>query len=127
MILTSQFENKAFRHACPGKLSQGVRRRPELQQAHLSASSQLRRVKRVCPICRAVVDTTQQALSLPTRVTALKTWLISLQDFKQEQMKLDVSAGLYSSVEDFRVTDNIQTGEVSNFGPTKRLPIIEGG
>lgn len=56
----------------------------------------------------------EPGLQPANQLSDLKAWLSECHDVNQSQIKLEVSAGLYSSTEDFRVTQNVQAGEVSS-------------
>lgn len=54
----------------------------------------------------------QAASDMSGQVSALKTWLLGSKDVQQGQIRLEASAGLYSSVDDMRAIENVQAGEV---------------
>lgn len=59
----------------------------------------------------------QAGIDLPAQVSALKTWLLGSRNVQPGQIKLDASAGLYSSIEDLRLTESVQAGQVSFISP----------
>lgn len=115
MSFQGKFGSHGSCHARPGKLTPLTKQHCQaLRSSNLASKSRRHARSRDCPLCRAVAESTQQAAVLPSQVSALKTWLFSSRNAKQELIKLDVSAGLYSSVEDFRLTETVQPGEVGD-------------
>ena len=115
MSFQGKFGSHGSCRARPGKLNPLIKQHCRaLRSSHLASKSRRHARSRDCPLCRAVAESTQQAAVLPSQVSALKTWLFSSRNAKQELIKLDVSAGLYSSVEDFRLTETVQPGEVGD-------------
>jgi hypothetical protein len=62
--------------------------------------------------CKASASVREPGLQPANQLSDLKHWLAECHDVSQGEIKLEVSAGLYSSVEEFRVTQNVQAGEV---------------
>jgi len=64
--------------------------------------------------CKTAASLKEPGLQSANQLSDLKAWLAECHDVNQSQIKLEVSAGLYSSIEDFRVTQNVQAGEVNS-------------
>ena len=133
MILTVNSRSQGPRPACPGEPCRIGKRLSDLRHEVLHESPFKPPARSQLPkLHRAVAENTQQYVNLPNQVSALKSWLVSSRDVKEDQIKLDVSAGLYSSVEDFRLTENIQPGEVEPwldelFGRTSCIILADSG
>ena len=64
-------------------------------------------------VCKASSRLGEVSVEPATQLSDLKFWLSESHGVNQTDIKLDVSAGLYSSTEDFRVNQDVQAGEVS--------------
>lgn len=62
--------------------------------------------------CPAASQLKQAEPETSVQVAALKKWLQETHNQSQQQFKLDMKAGLYSSTEDFCSTEDVQAGEV---------------
>jgi hypothetical protein len=69
--------------------------------------------------CKTPASLREPGLQSANQLSDLKDWLAECHDVIQSQIKLELSAGLYSSTEDFRVTQNVQAGDVS----LRELPV----
>ena len=67
--------------------------------------------KRHC-VCKASSSLGELSLQPTAQLPDLKLWLAESHGVGQADIKLEVSAGLYSSTEDFRVNQDMQAGEV---------------
>jgi len=63
--------------------------------------------------CRASPSLREPSLQPASQLSDLKLWLSECHGVQQNEIKLLVAAGLYSSTEDFRVTQDVQPGEAS--------------